>query len=134
MIRLVTIALMTTALSTSTYAQTSHPPQPPVAKKVHTERTLNGKTLVDDYAWLRERSNPDVKAYLEAENAYAEAMTASLAPLRQKLYDEIVGPHQGDRRHRSLPQRRLLLLHAHREGKQYNISAARRARSTRPSR
>ncbi len=64
--------------------------QPPVANKVHTERTLNGVTLVDDYAWLRERDNPDVKAYLEAENAYAEQMTASQAPLRQKLYDEIL--------------------------------------------
>ena len=64
--------------------------QPPVAKRVHTERTLNGVTLIDDYAWLRERDNPDVKAYLEAENAYAEQMTAALAPVRQKLYDEII--------------------------------------------
>ena len=47
-------------------------------------------TLTDDYAWLRERANPDVKAYLEAENAYAEQMTASLAPVRQTLYDEII--------------------------------------------
>ena len=45
--------------------------KPPVAKKIHTEKTVNGKTLVDDYAWLRERSNRDVKALLEAENAYA---------------------------------------------------------------
>jgi oligopeptidase B len=64
--------------------------QPPVAKKLHTERTLNGVTLTDDYAWLRERDNPDVKAYLEAENSYAEQMTASQAPVRQKLYDEII--------------------------------------------
>jgi oligopeptidase B len=80
---------MTVALASSSEAQTSTP-QPPVAKKVHTERTLNGVTLTDDYAWLRERANPDVKVYLEAENAYAEQMTASLAPVREKLYEEIV--------------------------------------------
>ena len=76
-------------LAATSEAQTRN--QPPVAKKIHTERTLNGVTLTDDYAWLRERDNPDVKAYLEAENAYAEGMTAALAPVRQKLYDEIVG-------------------------------------------
>ena len=87
MSRVLLIALMTLA-AVSSEAQTVN--QPPVAKQVHTERTLNGVTLTDDYAWLRERDNPDVKAYLEAENAYAEQMTASLAPVRQKLYDEIV--------------------------------------------
>ena len=45
---------------------------PPVAKKIHTEKTVNGKVLTDDYAWLRERSNPDVKALLEGENAYLD--------------------------------------------------------------
>jgi oligopeptidase B len=63
---------------------------PPVAKKVHTEKTLHGKTLVDDYAWLRERTNPDVKALLEAENAYAEFVMKPTEPLQRKLYDEIV--------------------------------------------
>jgi oligopeptidase B len=86
--RALLIALMTLAVASSD-AQTSTT-QPPIAKKVHTERTLNGVMLTDDYAWLRERSNPDVKVYLEAENAYAEQMTASLAPVRQKLYDEII--------------------------------------------
>jgi oligopeptidase B len=80
--------VMTLAVASSDAQTTTS--QPPVAKKVHTQRTLNGVTLVDDYAWLRERDNPDVKAYLEAENAYAEHVTAALAPVRQKLYDEIV--------------------------------------------
>jgi len=63
---------------------------PPVAKKVHTEKTVNGKTLVDDYAWMRERSNPDVKAVLEAENAYAEYVMQPTKARQQKLYDEII--------------------------------------------
>ena len=64
--------------------------KPPVAKKIHTEKTVNGKTLVDDYAWLRERSNPDVKTLLEAENAYAEFVMKPTEARQKKLYDEIV--------------------------------------------
>src|SRR5271157_5053722 len=63
---------------------------PPVATKIHTQKTVNGKTLVDDYAWLRERSNPDVKALLEAENAYAEYVMKPTEARQKKLYDEIV--------------------------------------------
>jgi oligopeptidase B len=64
--------------------------KPPVATKIHTQKTVNGKTLVDDYAWLRERSNPDVKALLEAENAYAAYVMKPTEARQQKLYDEIV--------------------------------------------
>ena len=63
---------------------------PPVAKKIHTEKTVNSKTLVDNYAWLRERSNPDVKALLEAENAYAEYVMQPTKARQKKLYDEII--------------------------------------------
>ena len=65
--------------------------KPPAAKKIHTQKTVNGKTLVDDYAWLRERSNPDVKAQLEAENAYAAYVMKPTEARQKKLYDEIVG-------------------------------------------
>jgi oligopeptidase B len=64
--------------------------KPPVAKKIQTGKTVNGKALVDDYAWLRERSNPDVKALLEAENAYAESVMKPTEARQKKLYDEIL--------------------------------------------
>ncbi len=64
--------------------------QPPVARKIHSEKTVNGKTLVDDYAWMRERANPDVKAFLEAENAYAEYVMQPTEARQKKLYDEIL--------------------------------------------
>jgi len=64
--------------------------RPPIAQKQHTETKVHSTTLTDDYAWLRNKENPEVIAYLEAENAYAEAVTASLAPLRQQLYDEML--------------------------------------------
>jgi oligopeptidase B len=66
------------------------PPPPPVAKTVHTENHINGGKLVDDYRWLRDKANPEVAQYLEAENGYAEGVMKPTAALQQKLYDEMV--------------------------------------------
>jgi oligopeptidase B len=65
-------------------------PSPPVASKRHTETRKHGVTLTDDYAWLRDKQNLEVTAYLEAENAYAEAVMAPLANLRETLYREML--------------------------------------------
>ena len=60
-------------------------PPPPVAKSIHTENHINGGKLVDDYHWLRDKSNPEVAQYLQAENAYAEGVMKPTAALQQKL-------------------------------------------------
>ncbi len=65
-------------------------PAPPVAKKVPKSTEVNGVTLVDNYAWLREKSNPEVKAYLEAENAYTDAVMKPTEGLQKKLYGEML--------------------------------------------
>ena len=65
-------------------------PAPPTARKEHKETKLYGVVLADDYAWLRDKENPDVTAYLEAENAYADAVMAPLAGLREQLYKEML--------------------------------------------
>lgn len=65
-------------------------PTPPVAPKHHTQIQLHGTTLTDDYAWLRDKENPEVTAYLEAENTYADAVMAPLADLREELYKEML--------------------------------------------
>jgi oligopeptidase B len=62
---------------------------PPIAKRVDTRREHHGDVFVDPYEWLRDKTNPDVIAYLEAENAYTDEQTAHLAPLRQRIFDEI---------------------------------------------
>lgn len=64
--------------------------QPPVAKKITTTTSLHGETLVDDYFWLREKTNPEVIAYLEAENAYTDAVMKSTAALQETLYQEML--------------------------------------------
>lgn len=63
---------------------------PPVAPVIPVETKIHGRTLIDDYAWLRERDNPEVIAYLEAENAYTAAVTAADEGLRQTLYKEML--------------------------------------------
>ena len=64
--------------------------QPPIARRVPHETRWHGQTRSDDYFWLREKEHPDVRAYLEAENAYTTARTAHLQALQQTLYDELV--------------------------------------------
>src|ERR1039458_3803063 len=65
-------------------------PTPPIALKATKETALHGAILTDDYAWLRDKDNPEVTAYLEAENAYAEAVMKPLDGLRDSLYQEML--------------------------------------------
>jgi len=63
---------------------------PPVARVEPTETTIHNKTLVDNYAGLRQKSNPEVIAYLDAENAYTDAVMKPTEALQKTLYDEMV--------------------------------------------
>ena len=63
---------------------------PPIARKEHKETALHGVVLADDYAWLRDKENHEVTAYLEAENAYAAAVMKPLDGLREELYQEML--------------------------------------------
>jgi oligopeptidase B len=69
---------------------TDTPLHPPVARKEPREISLHGAVLRDDYAWLRDKENPEVTQYLEAENAYADANMAPLAGLCEQLYEEML--------------------------------------------
>ena len=66
-------------------------PAPPVARRVPRHLELHGCRLEDDYFWLRERDDPEVLAYLAAENAYTEAVMAPLKGLQEQLYAEMLG-------------------------------------------
>jgi oligopeptidase B len=65
-------------------------PTPPVAARVPHPTTVHGDTRPDDYFWLREKSSPEVAAYLEAENAYTDAVMAPTEPLQDALYREML--------------------------------------------
>jgi len=86
--RFVVAALVAT--SAVAVAQTA-PTPPTVAQKPYTVKGPQGR--VDPYYWLRDdtRKNPDMLAYLNSENAYADAMLAPTKPLQEELFKEIVG-------------------------------------------
>ena len=65
--------------------------QPPAAKKVPHPTPIHGRTLKDDYFWLREKSNPEVIKHLEAENAYTDEVMAPTKGLQETLYKEMLG-------------------------------------------
>src|SRR5258706_13409993 len=66
-------------------------PKPPVARREPVEHVLHGDRRVDHYAWLRHKENPEVIAYLRAENAYTEAILKPTEPFQEKLYQEMLG-------------------------------------------
>ena len=71
----------------STVAQTI---SPPVAKKIPKVDTLQGEIRIDNYFWLRDRGNPEVIKYLEAENKYAQEIMKPTGQLQEKLYNELL--------------------------------------------
>ncbi len=91
MYRLIMIAALLFARldQTQDSLQMGTPPQPPRAKIQMTRLLQHGHERRDYYHWLRERDNPDVIAYLNAENAYADAVMAPFKSLEEKLFNEI---------------------------------------------
>ena len=88
--------LMTTACSSSAddTPGSADLPAPPVAEqRPHQVTSPHGAVREDEYYWLRDdtREDADMLAYLNAENAYADAVMAGSKPLQEKLYQEIVG-------------------------------------------
>ena len=66
-------------------------PAPPVAE-VHPDTFVNfGKQRIDNYYWMKDKTNPKVIEYIKAENAYTDTVMASTRDLQQKIYDEILG-------------------------------------------
>ncbi len=86
------VALALAMSITSAHAATPTATPPDAAQRPHTVKAPHGAERQDEYYWLRDdkRENPEMLAYLNAENAYADAVLAPLKPLEDKLYEEIV--------------------------------------------
>jgi oligopeptidase B len=82
---------MTTILTSAQVPKFDDVIEPPVAKKVPKVTNIHGLTLTDDYFWLRDKPNPDVKAYLDAENSYTDLVMKHTAEQQESLYKEMVG-------------------------------------------
>jgi oligopeptidase B len=100
--------------------------KPPLAKKLPTTFTLHGDTRIDEYGWLRDKSSPETLAYLDAENAYADAVMRPFDELQRTLYDEMLGRIQ--QTDMNVPFRKDGWFYYSRtvEGKQYAIYARRK--------
>ncbi|MGH7525216.1 MAG: S9 family peptidase, partial [Gemmatimonadales bacterium] len=67
------------------------PLAPPVARVVPRAHTVHGEARLDQYSWLRNREDPEVLAYLEAENRYTQAVMRRTEELQERLYQEMRG-------------------------------------------
>ncbi len=109
-----------------TGASRADPLAPPVAPRVAHHEILNGNDRSDDWFWLRDKTNPEVVRYLDAENAYSEHALAPLHDLQETLYKEMLGRiRQTDL---SVPYREHGFWYYTRtvEGKQYPIYCRKR--------
>ncbi|MCH7557013.1 MAG: S9 family peptidase [Planctomycetes bacterium] len=100
---------------------------PPAAKVIAKADTLHGDTRIDNYYWLREKSNPEVIKYLEAENKYTKAMMRHTEKFQEQLYKELLGRIKET--DLSVPEKIDDYYYYSRteEGKQYSINCRKKA-------
>ena len=82
---------------------------------------MHGHTRVDNYYWLNERENPEVLAYLEAENQYVDACLKHTEPLQEQLFKEITGRIKQDDNSVPVKIRDYYHYTRYEEGKEYPI-------------
>lgn len=101
-------------------------PSAPVAKQIRVTCTLHGDTRIDNYAWLREKENPEVIAYLGAENAYTDAILKPTEAIQEKLYGEMLSHIQQTDLSVPYELRGFEYFTRTEEGKQYPVHFRRR--------
>ena len=107
-------------------------PTPPRAPRRQKILSLHGDERSDDWYWLRERDDPETTSYLEAENAYTDAMTAHTDELQAQLYEEMRGRIQETDESAPVLHGGYWYLHRTVEGLQYPIHCRRRGSSDGP--
>ena len=75
-------------MSASTSPSNSSDIQPPAARRDPVELSLHGDVRIDEFGWLRDKENPEVRTHLQAENAYTESMLAPHVALQEELFAE----------------------------------------------
>lgn len=120
--------LFATVLMTAPLASFAASTPPDVAKKPHVVKAPFGAERNDEYYWLRddERKNPDMLAYLKAENDYADQQMAGLKPLQEAIYKEIVGRIKQDDSSVPFRERGYWYYTRFETGKDYPVHARRK--------
>jgi oligopeptidase B len=112
-------ALAAALLAVAAVAQDANLMQPPIAKKIPHVTQVNGTTLEDNYFWLRDRKDPDVMKYLEAENAYTEQVMKPGKDFQDSLFKEMLSHLKQTDLSVPVRQGRYLYYSRTEEGKQY---------------
>ena len=89
--RLRLLALTIVVVTAAPPGVAAQDPTPPTARVIPKVDTLHGDVRTDNYFWIRNKSDPQVIDYLNAENAYTAARMKHTEALQQKLYDEMLG-------------------------------------------
>src|SRR5271154_34549 len=100
--------------------------QPPLAPKEAKRLAIHGDERVDDYYWMRDRTNPATIRYLEEENRYTDAVMRSTTPLQEKIYNEILGRIQQTDLSVPVKDGEYFYFSRTEEGKQYPIWSRKR--------
>ena len=96
-------------------------PGPPVARRAPTVAVVHGERREDGYAWLRAKDDPEVRAYLEAENAYTDRAMAPTAAFQGALYQEMLARIKEDDATVPVPFGGFSYYSRTEQGKQYPI-------------
>ncbi len=120
------LAVVLGACQSPTAGLESDSAQPPVAKRIPTSREYHGKALHDDFLWLRDASypevdDPDILAYLEAENSWFEQQMAPLQPAVDTLYEEMKGRIEEGQESVPWQDGDYIYRWRYREGSQYRL-------------
>ncbi|GAB6196230.1 S9 family peptidase [Lysobacter xanthus] len=122
------LTLLIAALMTTSSHAADQPTPPDAARKPHVVKAPHGATRNDEYYWLRDdsRKNPEMLAYLNAENAYADAYMQRLKPVEDRVYDEIVGRIKQDDSSVPFQQRGYWYYSRFETGQDYPVHARRK--------
>lgn len=94
---------------------------PPTAKKIDKKLTIHNDTRLDPYYWLNERENPEVIAYLEAENEYKEAMLAHTKGFQNDLFEEIKSRIKQDDQSVPYKENGYYYITSYKKGQEYPV-------------
>ncbi|HRZ21103.1 MAG TPA: oligopeptidase B, partial [Bacteroidales bacterium] len=102
-------------------------PNPPVAGKIEKKLVMHGHERMDPYYWMNQRDDEKVIGYLEAENAYTDAVMAHTKDLQKQLYDEMLSRIRQD--DESVPYKKdgYYYYSRYEQGKEYPIHCRKKA-------
>lgn len=125
------VACKTTPEQSKVNTQAAYPEAPLAPKKPQTF-AQHGYTRIDDYYWLKDKTNPETIAYLKAENDYCDTVMASTKDLQKTLFEEMKGRIKEDDESVPTLNNGYYYYSREEEGKQYSINCRKKGSTDAP--